>query len=291
MNKPTIPVFTLSDLGSTSGRGFEVLALEQVFTTPERDVLAAHRHDHYTVFWITEGQGTVTVDFTSYEIRPNLLCCLWPGQVHAWDVVDPPKGAFLSFTKAYYAGQSAAASEVAEMPLLYSVGGDAPVMPVSIEQASGINDVFQVLFRESHAALSDSEDMLRSYLRVFLLLARRIQTTQSGVSHPQEAGLALAKHFTQLVDTHFLTTSSVADYAQMLNVTTNHLVATLTRVMGKPAGHFIRERLVLEAKRLLRHSDLSISEVAYHLKFEDPSYFSRFFKKHTEFTPAQFRGV
>jgi AraC-like DNA-binding protein len=133
--------------------------------------------------------------------------------------------------------------------------------------------------------------MLRSYLRVFLILARRAQMAQSGVPHPQEAGLALAKHFMQLVDTHFLTTSSVADYAQMLTVTTNHLVATLTRIMGKPAGRLIRERLILEAKRLLRHSDLSISEVAYHLKFEDPSYFSRFFKKHADVTPAQFRGV
>jgi AraC-like DNA-binding protein len=75
----------------------------------------------------------------------------------------------------------------------------------------------------------------------------------------------------------------------MLHVTTNHLNETVKGTLGQPAGMIIRERLLLEAKRLLRYSDSPVAEIATHLNFEDPSYFSRFFKKHTGFSPSEFR--
>lgn len=126
-------------------------------------------------------------------------------------------------------------------------------------------------------------------MRILLVEARRLHDAQPGVIHAEEASFALTKQFIQLVEAHYLDTSSVADYAAMLHVTTNHLIETVRGNVGHPAGKIIRERLLLEAKRLLRYSDTPVAEIATLLKFEDPSYFARFFKKRTGVSPTEFR--
>ncbi|MBK6931019.1 MAG: AraC family transcriptional regulator [Saprospirales bacterium] len=79
------------------------------------------------------------------------------------------------------------------------------------------------------------------------------------------------------------------DYAEMLFITPNHLNALVNSVVGKPAGELIRDRVVLEAKRLLVNSDFNISQIADALHFEDNAYFTRFFKKYTGMSPEIFR--
>ncbi len=105
----------------------------------------------------------------------------------------------------------------------------------------------------------------------------------------EETALILTERFLQLVEAHYLTISSVADYAAKLYVTTTHLVETVLGTTGQPAGRIIRERLLLEAEHLLRYSDVPIAEIAAYLNFEDPAYVGRYFKKHTGFSPADFR--
>ncbi len=107
----------------------------------------------------------------------------------------------------------------------------------------------------------------------------------------QAVSFALTRQFMRLVEQHYLDTTSVADYAAMLHVTTNHLIKTVRVCLGQPAGQIIRERLLVEAKRLLRYSDLPVAEIAARLNFEDPSYFSRYFKEKTGSTPSEFRTL
>ncbi|WP_291060157.1 MULTISPECIES: helix-turn-helix domain-containing protein [unclassified Empedobacter] len=75
----------------------------------------------------------------------------------------------------------------------------------------------------------------------------------------------------------------------MLYITPNHLNALCKDVLATSAGELIRSRIVLEAKRLLVNKEISVTEIAYLLNFQDASYFVKFFKKYTEFTPEQFR--
>lgn len=79
------------------------------------------------------------------------------------------------------------------------------------------------------------------------------------------------------------------EYAGLLFITPNHLNALCKASVGKSAGEMIRDRLLLEAKRMLANSAMSVSEIAYDLRFEDNAYFSRFFKKYTGHTPEEFR--
>jgi AraC-like DNA-binding protein len=81
------------------------------------------------------------------------------------------------------------------------------------------------------------------------------------------------------------------EYAEMLYITPNHLNALVNATIGKSAGTLIRDRILLEAKRMLVNSDQNVNEIAYQLQFEDNAYFSRFFKKYTDTSPEKFRQV
>jgi AraC-like DNA-binding protein len=163
------------------------------------------------------------------------------------------------------------------------------VLYANDEQARRFTEVCKELEREVQLALDGLLALLHAYMQILLIEARRIHQAQPGAIHTDTAAFLLTKRFILLLDAHYLTTSSVADYADMLHVTSNYLSETVRRTQGQPAGKLIRERLLLEAKRLLRYSDLPVAEIATYLNFEDPSYFGRFFKKHTGFTPSAFR--
>ena len=99
----------------------------------------------------------------------------------------------------------------------------------------------------------------------------------------------MVSNFKKLVEKHFRTYSLPKEYARLLYITPNHLNAISQDVLGKSAGDVIRDRIVLEAKRLLTNAKMDVSEIAYDLNFQDNSYFTRFFKKYVGTTPDQFR--
>jgi AraC-like DNA-binding protein len=86
-----------------------------------------------------------------------------------------------------------------------------------------------------------------------------------------------------------MTLKTPRDYAAKMNITPNYLNALCRKKSGKSAGELIRQRILLEAKRLLAHSTMSISEIAFQLGFEDNSYFGRYFRRYTRLTPGEFR--
>jgi len=99
----------------------------------------------------------------------------------------------------------------------------------------------------------------------------------------------LLKNFQKLIEQHYKEKKLTKDYAAILYVTPNHLNALCKDVTGRAAGELIRDRILLEAKRLLINAKMTISEIALELDFADNSYFSKFFKKYTSLTPEVFR--
>ena len=288
-NGSNIPFQVFQDLELEPGTvEFAIRRIEPLSPAVLRSALAIHRHDFYEIAWITGGQGGIWIDLDHYRVGPNTLCFLSPGQIHAWEVAGDPAGFLLGFTHRFFTESPDDASALIKLPFFYGVGA-APVLSVNEEQTELFTQTCSQLLRESHLALLGQGAILRSYMRILLLEARRLRDTQAGVNHLEEASFALTKQFVLLVDAHYLDTSSVADYAAMLHVTTNHLVKTVKRSLGHPPGQIIRDRLLLEAKRLLRYADMPVAEIATYLNFEDPSYFSRFFREKTGLTPTEFR--
>jgi AraC-like DNA-binding protein len=100
----------------------------------------------------------------------------------------------------------------------------------------------------------------------------------------------LVRRFRMALQDHFPRMLEVRQYAEMLQVSRSHLNAHLRRETGRSPSEIIHEHIALEAKRLLVHSPLTVSEIAYRLGFRDPSYFCRFFRKASGQAPLGFRS-
>jgi AraC-like DNA-binding protein len=284
------PVFKLPNLvPSIKWGSFSIERFEDSFANARGDVFAPHRHDLYEVFWISKGRGFCTVDFQRYEIGPPMLVFVAPGQVHSWNLIGPFAGYVLLFTNDFFAIRSIDATANPLETALFAAPRSGPPIRVSDERSQEFSRLFEKLEAEFRDSLPNQDMALHAYLRLLMIEAKRISEVQLGGGHKDESAGLLTKRFLQLVERNFLTPGSVMDYAEVLGVTTNHLIETTKHTMGRPAGKIIRERVLLEAKRLLRYSERSVSDIAYDLGFEDHSYFSRFFRKNTGMCPTEFR--
>ena len=130
--------------------------------------------------------------------------------------------------------------------------------------------------------------MIRLKLLELFIIVDRCCNNKKIKNFPQQKQMLL-RNFKQLIDKQFRLIKLPKEYAELLYVTPNHLNALCQDLLGKTAGDVIRDRILLEAKRLLTNEGMTITEIAYDLNFQDNSYFTRFFKKYTGTTPEEFR--
>ena len=153
---------------------------------------------------------------------------------------------------------------------------------------------FAVHFKDvvtSYESVTDNINMVASVKLLALLyqlkeFTKAFNEWENGFVAPQQI---LLQKFTQLINNFYIDKRTIEEYASLLFVTPNHLSQTIKSVTNKNALSFINDRLVSEAKSLIQHTDLSIAEIAYQLNFSDPANFGNFFKKHSGFTPLEFR--
>ena len=153
-----------------------------------------------------------------------------------------------------------------------------------------IHEIFERIIEESEMGNKSSLDMIKVLMvQLFILISRLgFENTNLNVKSNNYSTL---RKFLNLIEKNVSILKFPREYAELLYVTPNHLNAICKELLGKSAGGVIRDHVqfVLEAKRLMIHLDLSISEIAYELNFRDNSYFSKFFKKYTGITPEEFR--
>jgi len=283
-----IPVYNLGQLTalSTEEPSIGVKRLEQGFRHKE-NIKSSHRHNFYQIIWVTKGCGTHLIDFHAYPIQPTTLYFLSPGQVHEWKITEAVFGYIIAFTSELFSSTLQGKIILSELPYFYRINTQ-PLLYVGDEQATVFDNIIESIESEYQASLVDREAMLLAYILMLLIEAKRIYTPKQ-TTHSAASSVLLTKQFLFLVEENFLIQTRVSEYAKQLSITANHLNETVKKMIGKTAGELIRDRLLLEAKRWLIHSDLSISEIAHALNFEDPSYFGRFFKRYTHCSPKDFR--
>ncbi|MDP3070361.1 MAG: helix-turn-helix domain-containing protein [Opitutaceae bacterium] len=248
---------------------------------------APHRHSFYAIFHVTGGRGTHVVDFKSHPIRPPALWFISPRQVHSWDTTAPLRGQVLPFTEEFLRVTAGADSGMRELAFFHDLEG-ASELRLSAAANQDISAVLQALADEYGSAALNREPALRAWLQLLLIKAQRLYATQK----PRPAATAtaaLARKFIQLVTEQFIQERSVPVYARQIGVSTGHLHDLVKQGTGLTPQQIIRRELVLEAKRLLAHTELTIAEISYRLAMEDPAYFGRFFKRETGRTPGAFR--
>jgi AraC-like DNA-binding protein len=278
------PVFRIENFGeSVRSLHFDFARLENRMSM----LPYPHRHDFYHVVWVTHGGGYHIIDSERYEVKPDTLFFMAPGQVHDFQLSEDATGFTINFSAEFFALQLQNKKMLNEIPV-YKL--ERPIAAVHLDptQAASLRPLVDDIATEYEGELDGYHDVLRSYLSIFLTKASRFAdpatTADSSIRN-----LALARRFKGLLEQQFRTVGDVAEYARQLRVTERALNEATRRVLGATANKLVRDRLMLEAKSLLLHSEISISQVAYQLAFDDPAYFSRCFKKHTGRSPVDYR--
>jgi AraC family transcriptional activator of pobA len=252
-----------------------------------KNLQQAHKHTFYHLVLFTEGAGSQTIDFQKFEVKPYQIYFMVPGQVHHWAFEGKVDGYVVNFSPKFFQSFLLKPDYLEQFPFL---SGNANEAVINIEANLRIKliGLFEKLLSESIENQRTALDMVRLLLlEVFILVGRTVITPQLKQVSPYN--LTLLKNFKNLIETNYINSKLPKDYAELLYITPNHLNALCNDLLGIPAGEVIRNRVVLEAKRLLINPQLGITEVANHLNFADNSYFTKFLKKQTGVTPEEFR--
>lgn len=149
---------------------------------------------------------------------------------------------------------------------------------------------FEAVFTAYENA-NDEQQVIAAVKLIALLYQLKQFTTafnqwEEGFTSPQQL---LFQKFVQLVNNYYIDKRTVEEYAELLSVTPNHLSQSVKSISTKNALSFINDRIITEAKSLILYTEFDIAEIAYQLNFSDPANFGKFFKKHTDQTPLEFR--
>ena len=276
------PVYDIRSFDDDSARrGLLIGRLDAYVEKHYQQVYAAHRHSFYHLVLFTKGAGSHTIDFVTYPVEAGQLYFMIPGQVHSWHFEGEMDGYIVHFNEQLFTSFLADGQYLERFPF-FAGSSEEGVCTLTGLTLTSVVGLFESLLQEAEL------DMIRvKLLELFITVERADTRHRAGAAPPQK--LALLRGFKQLIDKRFRELKLPKEYASVLHVTPNHLNAVCQDLVGKTAGDLIRDRVVLEAKRLLVNADLSITEIAYDLNFGDGSYFTKFFRKNVGVTPEEFR--
>lgn len=281
------------------GNGFRVEHMPDFLLHSEINDCSPHVHSFYEILWFQEGEGTHNVDFMDYEVKPNTIFFLAPGQTHNFDHnVDKEKGICrykgltikmcTDFMRDEEGDQNAMLKYNA-----FHTFDTAPYYNIKEETAEELRVLVQMMEEESLRAREFGNiDVLKSLLRIFLVKIQR-HGMQENTMHldTRKPSHQLFVQFRRMVDQEFTHLHTVQEYADRLNVAVRTLNKCVNECSHKSPLAFINDRIILESKRMVRYTGMMIKEIAYELGYDDPSYFVKFFKRQTGYLPSDFREM
>lgn len=252
-----------------------------------QNLVFPHRHNFYHLVLFTKGGGFHSIDFNHFNVHPFQIYFMIPGQVHSWNFEGEMRGYVVNFSELFFR------SFLLNPDYLDSFSffdGDSSnnVLVIGNEIQPNIVGLFEELLVQAGKA-KFREDLIRVLLLHIFLLVEQSNAQDKKLSARNQQN-PLIRNFQRLIEKNFVNIKQPGAYAELLHVTPNHLNALCKEHLSLQAGAVIRNRIVLEAKRLLINLDFTVSEIAYKLNFSDNSYFTRFFKKETGVTPEVFRA-
>ena len=186
-------------------------------------------------------------------------------------------------------------SESLQHSPLFKIGG-TPILKITEQQQEFLSTLFKKMIEEQSTEYVYKDDLIRNYINLIIHEALKLQPSEN-FDQPRNASSRITSVFLELLERQFpiedtekpLQLKKAHDYAKTLNVHPNYLNRAIKEVTGKPTTVHISERIISEAKALLQHTDWNISDIAYALGFEYPTYFNNFFKKNTGTNPKSLR--
>lgn len=251
------------------------------------------RRDYFKISLII-GKNRVHYADKIVEIEKQVLFFANPQVPYNWEQVEEQQtGFFCVFTEAFFHQFG----NLKEYPVFKPNG--SPVFAIDDDQVEKIKGIFEQMMTEINSDYTYKYDVLRNLVFDLIHSAMKMQPANISVTQHSNASSRISSLFLELLERQFPIENarqrfglrSAADFANQLTIHVNHLNRALKETTQKTTSEIIAERILQEAKILLKHTDWNISEIAYSLGFEEPTHFNNFFKKNIQLTPRQFRTV
>ncbi|MCD0487767.1 helix-turn-helix transcriptional regulator [Pedobacter sp. MC2016-14] len=281
-----LPVDLHKDLGH-----FNVFRLEDC-TGVNAKPITYNRRDFFKITLI-RGKNRYHYADKSIEIDGSTLVFFNPHVPYTWEpLTSETTGFFCIFTKSFFTENIGLGLN--DLPMYRTDGKPAYIL--SEQEDEQIAGIFKRMFEEIASDYTFKYDLIRNYITELTHIALKSRPSESLYRHP-DAKSRITSIFTELLERQFPIESpsqrfsmrSAKNFAEQLSVHVNHLNRAIKETTGRTTTDLIAERLLSEAKSLLKHTDWNVSEIGYSLGFEEPAHFNNFFKKQTQLTPSRYR--
>ena len=260
---------------SPSGVGMELYRMPEFFQQlkgVETDTM--HLHGFYEIIWFQKGSGTHYVDFNQYAIAPGTIIFISPGQIHSFDTKHDQEGYVLKICAELF-------DDFVSLSCVTVQDKDSAALEMLIGAMQ------EELKKEDSLG---HREALHALVKLFVIMVRRSYAEiNPSTPNPHKVSYKAFLNFRKLIEENYCRLHTVKDYASLLNVSSKTLTLYVNECSKYSPLELINNRIILEAKRLLRYSVLSVKEIAFRLGFEDPSYFAKFFKRLVKQSPADYR--
>lgn len=240
-----------------------------------------HRHDFFHILILKEGEGSHDIDFSSFKIINNSVFVLRPGQVHKLILKAGSTGYMVQFKADFYPQDKV-------FSRLLRKASQVNHYQLTSDRFQKLLNTLDAIFYEYIGKEEGYKDVIKANMNIFFVeLGRQLVKKPS-----DKADLYVQERldsFWELLEMNIYKNKDVSEYAALLNLTPYQLNSITKTTLGKTCSEVINDQIILEAKRHLLATTNQINQIAYQLGYEDVSYFIRFFKKQTGYSPESFR--
>jgi AraC family transcriptional regulator, transcriptional activator of pobA len=243
-----------------------------------------HRHDYDELFFFATGGGTHMIDLEQHTVVAPGVHLVGAGQVHQLSRTADMRAVVVQFGQEALLGLGGSVHGD-----LFSRMGRPCSVPLNADQVNEAIELVTRIEKELGQGGAVMKDVVRGYLSILLIKCAQWVRESKALNTPPLEEHDPVRRFQDLVERGYLEERQVAHYADKLAISADHLNELVKKRLGRTASAVIHDRLLLEAKRLLLHSERSVKEVGYLLNMKDPAYFSRWFGKAEGMTPVAYR--
>lgn len=247
--------------------------------------------DYYKIM-LVNGGGTVHYADTTFDVQQHALSFSNPQIPYQWtnrNQIDNTM--FCIFNKAFFQQYG----NIDQYPVFHPQGNH--IFEISKQQAEQATTIFNKMLVEIKSKYAYKYDVLRNLAFELIHFAMKMATQPQQYRQEHNAAERIKTLFLELLERQFpideehekVKFRTASEFAKQLNIHVNHLNRALKQTTGKTTSQVISDRILQEAKVLLKHTDLNISEIAYALGFSEATHFNSFFKKRMQVTPSTFR--
>ncbi|EAY30136.1 helix-turn-helix domain-containing protein [Microscilla marina] len=259
---------------------FSIRSTYELPTTGKTLSQPLHRHDFFYMLALDKGSGTHEIDFVPYEVCDHSVVFMRPGQVHQHQLKADRTGYLIAFKPDFYYPTDSTLYQ------LLRKASSVHFYQLDTQRFAKLWATMASMLHEYTHKQVGYREVIKAHLSILFTELIRQNAQRLDVPLYQQEKL---DEFLLLIETHFATHKSPAQYAQLMHLSTYQLNAITKATLGKTCSKVISEYIILEAKRHLLATTHQVNQIAYHLGYEDVSYFIRFFRKHTGHSPKAFR--